>query len=376
MEEGWEITKVSKIFELCTWLDLKQCVNEINQENLVNCLIVLVSKIFKSPEEAIRSLWDFSNISFEWNFCNILKLVNFNLVSIQNFYDFLTKDSLIEFNFFLKQYIESFDESENAFKGIYLCETFLRVYNYIKQYNLFFDSNGAIEIIITKSKPKIDENNKNTVFYKDYEFNLKENEKIRNRIERNDNLFVIGRNKKSKIIDANFYSNQKQEEIICLIIKTPNELIFIDFDHETNTAFKINDPQVLRKNNVFRLGYFSHFSVIDVKCSRNPFLVLKFYNKESTILTLNSGRKYKLGKEGDIQLNISGVSRCHCMIYFNDIKNIWEIEDNRSQNGLFLLIKDKYQYENMQVSSPIRLKHSERIILGVDRQFCIVKAVD
>ena len=41
-----------------------------------------------------------------------------------------------------------------------------------------------------------------------------------------------------------------------------------------------------------------------------------------------------------------------------------------------LCLPRKYQYENMQVSSPIRLKHSERIILGVDRQFCIVKAVD
>ena len=376
MDEADEINKVSKIFELCTWLGLKQYANEVNHENLTNSMILLVSKIFKNPEEAVRLCWDYSNPGFEFNFCKILRLVNYILIPIQDFYNFLTKDSLIEFNFFFKEYIESFDASEDAFKGIYLSESFLRIYNYIKQHNLYFESEGAIKVIITKSRPNLDPNHNTAIMYQDSEFNLRDNQEISNKTERKDNLYVIGRNKISKIIDANFYSNQKQEEIICLITKTLDELIFVDFDHETNTAFKIIRPQELRKNSVFRLGYFSHFSVLNVKCNQNPCLVLKLYNSVSTILTLSAERQYILGKEGDIQIKMSGVSRIHCKIYFNHVKGIWEITDEGSQNGLFLLIKDKDQFENKQVSSPIRRNLLDAILLGVDRQICLVRAVD
>jgi hypothetical protein len=180
---------------------------------------------------------------------------------------------------------------------------------------------------------------------------------------REDNIFVVGCNKKDCFIDLNMYFSGESQEILMTITPSNKGFYLSDFSSGCVVGIKANKIS-LTPNSIFRLSNNVFIQVLHIRCGYHQSLTLKILLSSETFSTTNTEKAIFLGTdpENDFIIKGRGVGRKHCKIEYDLSTDDWILTDLNSKNCTWRVLKTEKQAITGSPSHPFLVYEPEYLL--------------
>lgn len=284
----------------------------------------------------------------------------------ENTYKLMVMNGIIQESWFIMTYLSSGRELSEAAACIFFNPVISAIYLYLSKFRFFYELLCFFDLTITVKQEKPAIALENVVYTVSHLQKFLVNSQGCSESTRKDRLLVIGCNKASENIDINLYDSQDLEKALVLFIPDGPRCFVADMSENSIAATGVTfEP--LTKNKIIRLANDYFLAVTEIKCGYEQLLKLQDLNTmELYIFTavqcpilIGSSKVKKL----HIRVhNIEGVSKEHCGISYDYNLNSWILEDFKSTNGTWILLKSIAEFTNKVPSEPKFLPHGNTLL--------------
>ena len=349
----------------------------------------LVSRIFGIEINDVASVWPKGNQGFEMKFVDFLvSSFKFDRMKKENIYKYIVDDSIAPENSFLFSYVQAFVGSNTSsldiVKSLFFSKAFSTAYYWATNKNLIEKTKKILKLKIVDMKKDLNGRQSEAC----YDLELKTGGR------RNDNLILIGKNRKSLLELELFKDNANNEEIFAIASLKSNGIYLLDISDSYLMSVKRNFYVSLYQGINLLIGPRKSLEVTEMQCYSNQVLefnlinfnVTKSYkvialsepfNNEDTpniyfdqtsehqtqIYTYNESL---IISNENYHIPLIGPEEISLLIYFHGESKSWILQNNDNSKSFWQIVKNSKSFNDESENHPVNIGFGPSEILISD----------